>query len=64
MAKSVQCTKCGKWKHGRCAKMKRLTLTVAKGCVEAMKKNYQTAEELTFYNPAELVKSFCYFGED
>ena len=33
MANSVTCTKCGKWVHGRCAKMKRLTSTLAKGFV-------------------------------
>ena len=27
--KRVMCTKCGKWVHGRCAKMKRVTLTLA-----------------------------------
>ena len=31
--KRVMCTKCGKWVHGRCAKMKRMTSTPAKGFV-------------------------------
>ena len=30
MANSVMCTTCGKWVHGRCAKMKRVTSTLAK----------------------------------
>ena len=29
MANSVPCTKCGKWVHGRCAKIKRVTSTLA-----------------------------------
>ena len=33
MANSVMCTKCGKWVHGRCTKMMRVTLTLAKGFV-------------------------------
>ena len=32
-ANSVMCTKCGKWVHGRCAKMKRVTSALAKGFV-------------------------------
>ena len=33
MANSVRCTKCGKWVHNRCMKMKWVTLTLAKGFV-------------------------------
>ena len=33
MANSVMCTNCGKSAHGRCAKMKRVTSTLAKGFV-------------------------------
>ena len=33
MANSMMCTKCGKWVHGRWAKMKRVTSTVAEGFV-------------------------------
>ena len=33
MTNSVMCTKCGKWVHGKCAKMKRVTSTLAKGFV-------------------------------
>ena len=33
MANSMMCTKCGKWVHGRCAKMKRVTSTLVKGFV-------------------------------
>ena len=43
IAKSVMCTKSGKWVYGRCTKMKRASLTLAKvfvhrGCVEIMKR--------------------------
>ena len=33
MVNSVMCTKCGKWVYGRCARMKRVTSTLAKGLV-------------------------------
>ena len=33
MENSVMCTKCCKWIHGRCAKMKRVTSTLTKGFV-------------------------------
>ena len=33
MANSVMCTKCCKWVHGRCTKMKRVTSTLEKGFV-------------------------------
>ena len=64
-ANSVLCTNCGKWVHGRCGKMKRVILTLAKGfackrCVEAKKGICKPAEELIFYDQMELVKSFCY----
>ena len=56
-------TKCDKWLHGRYAKIKRVTLTLAKGficerCVEAMKGIVKPAEELTFYDQVETVKIF------
>ena len=68
MANSVLCTKCGKWVHGRYAQMKRVTWTLAKSficeqCVEAMKGIVGPAEEITFYDQMELVKSFCHLGD-
>ena len=53
MANSVMCTKCGKWVHGRCAKMKRVTLTLAKGlvcelCVDTMEGIVEPGEEIFF----------------
>ena len=29
----VMCTKCSKWVHARCIKMKRVTTTMVKGCI-------------------------------
>ena len=49
-AKWVMCTKCGKWVHGRCAKKKRVTSTLAKGFVCELcvyKKNYYFLTRLT-----------------
>ena len=68
MANSVLCTKFGKWVHGRCAKMKRVTSTLAKGficdrCVEALIGIAELAEELTFYDQVKLVKNFSYLGD-
>ena len=61
MANSVLCTKCGKWVHGRCSKMKGVTSTLVKcfvceRCVEAIKGRVEPAEKLTFYDQVELVK--------
>ena len=53
IANSMMCTKCGKWVHGRCAKMKRVTSTLAKGfvcelCVYAKEGIVEPGEELSF----------------
>ena len=68
MANSVMCTKCGKWVHGRCARMKRITSTLAKGfvcklCVDTKEGIVEPSEELSFYDQADFVKSFCYLGD-
>ena len=65
MANSVMCTKCGKWVHGRCAKMKRVTSTLAKGfvcelCVDTKEEIMEPGEELSFFDQVDFVKSFCY----
>ena len=46
----MMCTKCGKWVHGRCAKIKRMTSTVAKGfacklCVDTNEGIVEPGEE-------------------
>ena len=58
MANVVMCTKCGKWVHERCAKMKRVTSILAKGfafelCVDTKElwnqvKKYNFLTRLTF----------------
>ena len=67
MANSVMCTKCGKWVHGRCAKMKRVTSTLAKGfvnklCVDTKEGIVEPGEELSFFHQVDFVNSFCYLG--
>ena len=68
MANSVMCTKCGKWVHGRCAKMKRVTSTLAKDfvrelCVDTKEGIMKPGEELSFFDQVDLVKSFYYLGD-
>ena len=68
MANSAMCTKCGKWAHGRCIKIKRMTSTLAKGfvcdlCVNTMEKIVEAGEELSFFDQVDFVKSFCYLGD-
>ena len=53
MANSMIRTKCGEWVHGRCAKMKRVTSTLAKGfdcelCVYTKEGIVEPGEELHF----------------
>ena len=53
MANLVMCTKCGKWVYGRCAKMNRVTSTLAKGfvckvCVDTKEEIVEPDEEISF----------------
>ena len=57
-ANSVLCTKCGKWMHGRCAKVMRVTSTLAaafvcEGCVET-KEIVEPVEEYYFMTTSIL----------
>ena len=68
MANLVMRTKCCKWVHGRCAKMKRVTSTLAKGfvcklCVDTMEGIVEPGEEISFFGQVEFVKSFCYLRD-
>ena len=68
MANSVICTKCDKWVHGRCAKMKRVTSTLAKGfvcelCVDTKEGIVESSEELSFFDQVVFVRSFFYLGD-
>ena len=67
MKNSVMCTKCGKWVHGRCAKMKRVISTLAKGfvcelCVYTKEGIVEPGEEISIFDYVDFVKSFCYLG--
>ena len=62
------CTKCGKWVHGRCANIKRVTSTLAKGfvgelCVYTKEGIVKPGEELSFFDQVDFVKRFCYWGD-
>ena len=63
MANSMMCTKCCKWVYGRYAKMRRVTLTLAKGfvckqCVYTKEGIVEPGEELSFFGQVDFVKSF------
>ena len=65
IANSMICTKCNKSVHGRCAKMKKVASTQAKGfvselCLDAMEGIMEPGEELSFFDQVDFVKSFCY----
>ena len=65
MANSVMCTKYDKWIHGRCAKIKRVTSTLAKGfvcelCVDRMVGIVEPNKEISFFDQVDFMKSFCY----
>ena len=67
MANSIMCTKCGKWVHDRCVKIKRVTLTLAKGfvcelCVDTKAGTVEPGEEFSFFDQVDFVNSFCYLG--
>ena len=68
MANSVMSTKCGKLVHGRCAKMNKVTSTLAKGfvcelCVYKKEAIVEPGEEISFFDQIDFVKSFCYLGD-
>ena len=59
----VICTKCGKWVHGRCVKMNRVTSTLAKSFVceqsaDTIKEIVEPSKEISFFDEVEFVKSF------
>ena len=68
MANSMMRTKCGKISHGRCAKIKKVTSTLAKVfvcelCVYTKEGIVEPGEELSFFDQVDFVKSFCYLGD-
>ena len=59
MANLVMCTKCGKWVHGRCMNIRRVTSALAKGfvcelCVNTMKGIVKPSEEISFFDFAKF----------
>ena len=50
MENSVMCTKCGKWVHARCMKMKRVTTTLSKRlCEQCVKTIKEPDKEILFF---------------
>ena len=65
MANSVLCTKCGKWVHGRCAKIKRVIASLAmhfvcSRCQGLMEGTVDSIKKLC--DEEETVNEFCYLG--
>ena len=57
------CTKCGKWVHPRCAKMKRMTSILAKGfvcelCVDTTERIVELGKEISYFDQVDFVESF------
>ena len=68
MANSVMCTKCRKWVHGRSAKVKRVTSTLAKSfvcelCVDTKEEIVKPGEEISSFDHIDFVKSYCVLGD-
>ena len=66
MANSVLCVKCRKWIHGRCAKVKRVTLRLGRDfvcgrCTKQADGFIDSVEELC--EEVETVRGFCYLGD-
>ena len=62
---SVLCVKCRKWIHGRCAKVKRVTLRLGRDfvcgrCKKQADEFMDSVEELC--EEVETVRGFCYLG--
>ena len=67
MENSVMYTKCGKWEHGRCAKMKRVSQTLANGlackqCAETIKGIMEPDEEISCLDKNKVMKSSYWLG--
>ena len=61
---SVMCKKCSKWVLARCAKMRRVATTLAKGFVwKQCVKTIKEPDKETFFVQIKFVKSVCYLGD-
>lgn len=66
MANSVLCGKCGKWIHGRCAKVRRVTRRLGRDfvCGRCEKRAGGVVEPLEeLCEEVETVRGFCYLGD-
>ena len=65
MTNSVFCAKCGKWIHGRCAKMKRMTRRLAEGfeCEKCKGSERADGTDEKLCEEVETVKAFNYLGD-
>jgi len=68
MTNSVLCTVCGKWIHGRCAKVKRVTTSLATSfvcgkCKNNIERIVDRDEDEVLCNGVETVSGFCYLGD-
>ena len=68
MTNSVLCTVCGKWIHGRCAKVKRVTTSLATSfvcgkCKNNIERIVDRDEDEELCNGVETVSGFCYLGD-
>ena len=66
MANSMQCEKCQRWVHGKCAKVRRVTSSMAKGftcrnCKAILGGKVSLTEKLC--DGVETAKGFCYLGD-
>ena len=66
MANSVLCVKCGKWIHGRCAEVKRVTSRLGRDfvcgrCKKQANGLVEPVQELC--EEVETVRGFCYLGD-
>ena len=64
---SVLCTKCDQWIHGKCSKLKKVTLIAAKFFVsskcEKAKNGPEEVQQEIMCNEMEVVKRFCCLGD-
>ena len=55
----MMCAKCGKWVHGRCAKMKRVTSTLAKVFVRELALIQSNCGRNIIFDRVDFVKTFA-----
>ena len=65
MSNSLLCTKCNKWIHGRCAKVRKVTSHLARAfvCQSCEKGNCQGSPTEEMGNGIKTVNGFCYLDD-